>query len=268
MNLLTNDPSLHNRTTLVAADITHLVHLCVKATVFTSKRNGYQWALPSPRCQPASSWNGLKTQCSSLLPSSQLSGGDDTFVLLERSSVPQFHAHSNNQEESIIFTKEEKDEQQLPFLDCLISRTPDGGFMSKVYRKPTATDRFLRFDSHHPLTVKRGLIKCLTTRARKLCSTEESEKAEIRHISKALQCNNYPRHFIQKCIHRTNPSSERQWITSIKLLYEPRTDEAIKRILQRAGIRVFFNSLNTIGRFLGNEKDNHQPRRCSVHNKL
>ncbi len=80
-----------------------------------------------------------------------------------RSSVPQFHGHINNQEDSIIFTKEEEGEQQLPFPDCLISRTPDGGFTSKAYRKPTATDRFLRFDSHHPLTVKRGLIKCLTT---------------------------------------------------------------------------------------------------------
>ncbi len=138
----------------------------------------------------------------------------------------------------------------------LISRSPDGGFTSKVYRKTTATNRFLRFDSHHPLTVKRGLIKCLTTRARKLCSTEESEKAEIRHISKALQCNNYPRHFIQKCIHRKNPSSsERQWITTIKLSHEPRTGEAIKRILQCVDICVFFNSPNTIGRFLDNEKN-------------
>ncbi len=37
--------------------------------------------------------------------------------------------------------------------------------------------------------------------------------------------------------------------------YGPRTGEAIKRIPQRADIRVFFNSPNTIGRFLGNEKN-------------
>ncbi len=90
----------------------------------------------------------------------------------------------------------------------------------------------------------------------KLCSTEESEKAEIRNISKALQCNNFPRHFIQTFIHRTIPSSsERQRITSIKLPYEPGTGEAIKRILQRVEIHVFFNSPDIIGRFLGNEKD-------------
>ncbi len=61
---------------------------------------------------------------------------DATFVLLDRSSVPQFHqSHINNQEESIIFTKVEEGEQQLPFLDCLMYRAPDGGFTSKVYRK-------------------------------------------------------------------------------------------------------------------------------------
>ncbi len=36
---------------------------------------------------------------------------DDTFVLLDKWPVPQFHAHINNQEESIIFTKEKEDEQ-------------------------------------------------------------------------------------------------------------------------------------------------------------
>ncbi len=39
---------------------------------------------------------------------------DDTFVLVDKTFLPQFHAHTNNQEESIIFTKEEEFEQQLP----------------------------------------------------------------------------------------------------------------------------------------------------------
>ncbi len=152
---------------------------------------GYQWALQSPGV--SKQWlEDAMLKSALAIPTVWWRYVDDTLVLLDRSSVPQFHDHINNQEESIIFTKEEEDEQQLPFLDCLISRTPDGGFKSKVCRKPTATDRFLRYDSTHPLTVKRGLIKGLTTRARKLCSTEGSEKAEIRHISKALQCNNYP----------------------------------------------------------------------------
>ncbi len=129
----------------------------------------------------------------SMSPSFQLSGGDMSTIHLSSSIDRPYH---NSMPTSIISSK---DEQPLRFFD--------GGFTSKFNRKPTATDRFLRFDSHHPLTEKRGLIKCLTTRTRQLCSTEESEEAEMQHISKGLQCNNYPRHFIQKCIHRAIPSS-------------------------------------------------------------
>ncbi len=36
---------------------------------------------------------------------------DGTFVLIDKTSVPQFHAHTSKQEESIIFTKEEEDKE-------------------------------------------------------------------------------------------------------------------------------------------------------------
>ncbi len=104
---------------------------------------------------------------------------DVTFILIDKSPKPQFYAYINNQKEGSIYTKEEEDEHQLPFHDCLISRIPDVGFTSKIYRQPTATVRFLGFDSHHPLTLKRSWIKCLPTRERYLCSTKEAEKAKI-----------------------------------------------------------------------------------------
>ncbi len=36
---------------------------------------------------------------------------DDTFVLLDKSSVPQFHGYISNQEESLVFTKDQEDEK-------------------------------------------------------------------------------------------------------------------------------------------------------------
>ncbi len=39
---------------------------------------------------------------------------------------------------------------------------------STVYRKPTHTDRYLHFKSHHPNHVKRGVVRCLYQIARRV----------------------------------------------------------------------------------------------------
>ena len=47
--------------------------------------------------------------------------------------------------------------------DTTILREPDGQLTTSVYRKPTHTDQYLAYDSHHPRSVKRGIVKCLTS---------------------------------------------------------------------------------------------------------
>ena len=53
----------------------------------------------------------------------------------------------------------------LPFLDTLHRRKRDGSLDVTVYRKPTHTDHYLNFQSHHSNYVKRGLVRCLHNRA-------------------------------------------------------------------------------------------------------
>ncbi len=80
----------------------------------------------------------------------------------------------------------ESDEDiKLPFLDCLLKR--DGMLTSTVYRKPTHTDRYLHFRSHHPNHVKRGVVRCLYQRARRITNTSENLKEEEKHLHKVLQ---------------------------------------------------------------------------------
>ena len=43
----------------------------------------------------------------------------------------------------------------IPFLDTRITRKVDGKLDVTVYRKPTHTDRYLHFKSHHPTHVKK-----------------------------------------------------------------------------------------------------------------
>ncbi len=62
---------------------------------------------------------------------------------------------------------------------------------STVYRKPTHTDRYLHFKSHHPNHVKRGVVRCLYQRARRVTNMSENLKEEEKHLHKVLQSNGY-----------------------------------------------------------------------------
>ena len=79
---------------------------------------------------------------------------DDTFTILDRENVDDFLQHLNNQQPSIRFTMETEKDNKLAFLDTAVLREPDGCLTTGVYRKPTHTDQYLAYDSHHPQSVK------------------------------------------------------------------------------------------------------------------
>ena len=60
---------------------------------------------------------------------------------------------------------EAENDSKIAFLETSVSKQPDGHLTTSVYRKPTHTDQYLAYDSHHPQTVKRGIVKCLYDRA-------------------------------------------------------------------------------------------------------
>ena len=60
------------------------------------------------------------------------------------------HLNNTDPTGNIKFTFE-KDSGQIPFLDMLIVRKPDGSVKFLVYRKATDMDQYLNFDSYHPL---------------------------------------------------------------------------------------------------------------------
>jgi hypothetical protein len=58
----------------------------------------------------------------------------------------------NNTKENIKFTMEEEQNNQLAFLDILLTRTDNGTIriQTQVYRKKTRTDQSLNYNSNHP----------------------------------------------------------------------------------------------------------------------
>ena len=81
-----------------------------------------------------------------------------------------------------------------------------------VYRKPTHTDQYLQWDSHHHLSAKFSVIQTLSHRASTMCSNPELLQKEKEHLRKALTNCNYPKWALDKVEKRLNrPSQTGQW---------------------------------------------------------
>ena len=106
-------------------------------------------------------------------------------------------------------TRTEKD-NKLAFLDNAVLREPEGRLTTCVYRKPTHTDQYLAYDSHHPQSVKRG-IQCLYERAKRLVTKPSDISEEQKHLSSVLISNGYTFSFLQK-LTKTG-KTEQQWRT-------------------------------------------------------
>ena len=85
----------------------------------------------------------------------------------------------------------------IPFLDTFPK--PQGeDIVVPVYRKPTDTDRYLDFQSSHPVSAKRAVVRALMDRAENVCSDPDILAREIEHLNKVLCYNNYPQWMINQ----------------------------------------------------------------------
>ena len=77
--------------------------------------------------------------------------------------------HLNSTDPHIKFTIELPETDGLPYLDTLTKPTPNS-IESTVYRNPTHTDRYLDYNSNHPISAKLSVIHTYTHRAKQVCS--------------------------------------------------------------------------------------------------
>ena len=75
-------------------------------------------------------------------------------------------AFAGQHDPAIRFTVEDnKEDGSIPFLDTIVKPEVDGSLSITVYRKPTHTDQYLQWDSHHHLSAKFSVIQTLSHRA-------------------------------------------------------------------------------------------------------
>ena len=99
---------------------------------------------------------------------------DDTFVIQHQSHKVEFFRHTNSVDPSIQFPVEELKNWWFHTISRYHHTTQaDGTLTTGVYRKPTQTDLYLPWDSHHNFASKYSVINTLTHRAKAICSTPQ-----------------------------------------------------------------------------------------------
>ena len=152
----------------------------------------------------------------------------------------------------------------LTFIFYVTSRFPDGKLLTSVYRKPTHTDQYLVYDSHHPQSVKRGIVKCLHDRAKRIITKPSRTAQEKKHLSTVLVANGYPPSFLQKVTKTRNPTPEREtaeFKSTAVLPYIKGVSEPLRRHPHRQGIRTVFKSDTTLRSRLVRPKDPADPNK-------
>ena len=171
--------------------------------------------------------------------------------------------------------EDNKEDGSIPFLDTIVKPEDDGTLSITVYRKPTHTDQYLQWDSHHHLSAKFSVIHTLSHRAKTVCSRPELLQQEKDHLRKALTKCKYPKWALDKVQKRLNRSTSEvndgvnnqcttaaQPVTNevknkghIVILYTQGLCESIKKICGRYGIQTHFKGGSTIKSLLVSPKD-------------
>ena len=158
-----------------------------------------------------------------------------------------------------------------PSLTPLSNREAEGTLSITVYRKPTHTDQYLQWDSHHHLSAKFSIIHTLSHRASTVCSKPELLQQEKDHLKNALTKCKYPKWALDKVEKRLNKSTKQaadggttgaQPATNevknkghVVIPYTQGLCESIKNICGRYGIQTHFKGGRTIKSLLVSPKD-------------
>jgi len=173
---LENDPGLADRTNLTPTNCRPF-KLCLKIHVFPIQQVDYEQKDGAAMGSPVSAvianlyleeFEERAIATATYKPKIWKRYVDDTFTVLGKDYVDGLLQHLNSQQPTIRFTMEIEKDNTIPFLDTSVSRDSNGLLTTTVYRKPTHTDQYPAYDSHHPQSVKRGIVNQLSLKERNI----------------------------------------------------------------------------------------------------
>ena len=162
--LLEEDHTLQQRTSLSIENILSLLEFCITSTYFSFQGKFFEQLEGAAMGSPLSpivanlymeSFEVEAIRSTPHPPCLWKRFVDDTFTILQSSHKEGFLEHLNSVDHHIQFTAEDqRSDGAMPFLDILVTPGRDGSLSTSVYRKHTHTDLYPQWDSHHTLTSK------------------------------------------------------------------------------------------------------------------
>lgn len=265
MRRLEADPTLRDRTTMTMQSLSQLLDFCVKSTHFKCNGEVYKTTTcpigsPLSSCLASIFMQEFEEKMLRNAPVSVILWKryvDDTLVIVKRGTEDDFLEYLNRVHPSIAFTCEKEINGTIPFLDIRIKRGSDTMLTTTVYKKPTATDRYLDFHSCHCETVKWGVVSCLRKRAETICEGQDLHEEKLK-LGDIFAKNGYPAHMVRRRLFQGRPVRREERDEGdapiLRVPYIPGVYHRIRGIAQRIGVKVLCTKSRTIGDMVSRPK--------------
>ena len=270
-----------NDSNLTSDDVVQLLHFILTTTYFIFRGQIYRQLFGTAMGSPVSpiaanifmealEQQAIATAPMECKPKLWLRYVDDVLEVVHKECVDELTDHLNQIDKSgsIKFTYEKETDGKIPFLDTLIVKKEDGTVKLLVYRKPTHTDQYLNYGSHHPLHQKLGVIRTLYDRMNKVITEDEDKKVEEIHVQHALENCGYPKWTFDKVkdkmaapkqprdTKRTTETPNRGFVV---IPYVKGVSERVARVMKKYHISSAMKPHCTLRSHLVNPKDKRDP---------
>ena len=185
---------------------------------------------------------------------------DDILVLtkMKEEEVKLYVENLNKIKSKIKFTYEYEENGRINFLDTTLSKSSDGKIDMKWYRKDSATDRLLNYNSYHDKAVKLNIIKNMTSKILETSKNPDQQQKDLNKLKEILKKSQYPSEIVNKNIidtirmknqkvNKETQNNKKDETTKYKIsLPFVQGINVLKRKLEKLKIKVFFSYPNKI----------------------
>ncbi|XP_065204080.1 uncharacterized protein LOC135834170 [Planococcus citri] len=256
------------------AELMNLTELCMKQTIFQYSGKFYQQTGGTAMGNPLSPFMAdifmghLETKLKEIekdFPKICFRYVDDIFSIVpEDFNINGFLETMNKQYATIKFTYEYENNQQLPFLDILITRK-DNKLEYDIYRKPTHTNNYIPADSYQPWSQKLAAFNSMVHRCCAQPLSPRNRKREFDHIKRVANNLGYKTRTIDTLIKNHISKQRLKEITTfqrdkpdnrrIKLTHYPVITNKLCQIFRKNDLEPVTTNQHKLKTLLGSLKD-------------